>query len=309
MSVLAVLNQSKKIVGPAQVYLAQYPTGNCSGGTCTLTAGSPGLMTLVTPPTSGAVSIGATLNATGVTGPTTIASLASGVLNAPGSTYTLAGGSTILESTAEGFSCSGNPGYQGGTDALKITALKSLFFSDAATDADRVLIPNAWADLDATGVEINMKSNPVEFDPNNGSKYTMAYGPAACDVSWTFHDVDANHMIDMWSALSGDTFTTAPGASIGGRTTVLLGRQSAPLQVAIMIRYPSGVISPGGVNEYDYIIVPNATINPELKLKVDKKNAATAKVNPHAINEQSLQGTQPLAPFALISQNTAAATS
>ncbi len=227
MALLGVLAQSKKIVGPAQVFLVLYPSG----------------------------------------------------------------------------------GYTGASDALKVTNLKSLFFSDSATDACRVLIPSQWADLDATGVEIKMKSNPVEFDPNNGSKYTMAYGPAECDVSWTFHDADANHFIDMWSALTGDTFTTAPGASIGGRTSVLLGRQSVPIQVAIMIRYPIGIISPGGVSEYGYIILPNCTINPELQLKVDKKAAATCKVNPKVINEQTLQGSQPVAPFALISEVTAAATS
>lgn len=226
-TVLGVLNQSIKIVGPAQVYLVPYPVG----------------------------------------------------------------------------------GYTGASDALKVTALKALFFSDSATDACRVVTPSAWADLDATGVEVKMKSAPIEYDPNNGSKYTMAYGPAGCDASWTFHDADANHMIDMWSALSGDTFTTAPGASIGGRTSVLLGRQSVPLQVAIMIRYAANIISPTGVNEYNYILIPNATINPDLQVKIDKKNAASCKVNPHAINEASLQGTQPMAPFALISQVTAAATS
>jgi hypothetical protein len=227
MSVVGTLNQSFKIVGPAQVYLVAYPSG----------------------------------------------------------------------------------GYTGASDALKVTNLKSQFFSDAATDADRVLIPSPWADLDATGVDIEMKSTPIQFDPNNGSKYTMAYGPASCTVSFTFHDADANHMIDSFSALSSDTFTTSAGASIAGRKTVILGRQSAPLQVAMLIRYPSGIISPTGVNEYANIYIPNATLNPDFKLKIDKKSAVTCSVKAEVINEQTLQGTMPLAPFCLTDQVTAAATS
>ena len=305
MAVLGTFNQSKRIIGPAQVYLAAYPTGACSGGTITLTAGSPGVMTLVTPPTFGAVSLGSQLIATGVTGPTTISALASGVLNQAGSTYTLTGGSTILEGTAEAFTTSGTPGYQGGTDALRITALKSLFFADAATDADRVLIPSAYSDIDATGIEVKMKQNMIEYDPNMGVKYKLGNAPSEASITWNYKDADANKIIDAFSAITGDTVTTVAAANIAGRKTVLLGRQSTPLYVAILIRYPSEIMSAGGTPEFRNIYIPFASITPDWTIKIDKKSGAVCKVVANAICDMSLQGTQAMPPIAMADDVTA----
>jgi len=299
MAVLGTFNQSKRIAGPAQIYLVAYPTGSCSGGTCTLTAGSPGVMTLVTPPTFGAVSLGSQLTATGVTGPTTISALASGVLNQAGSTYTLTGGSTILESTAEAFTTSGTPGYQGGTDALRITALKSLFYADAATDADRVLIPSIYSDIDATGIEVKIKQNMSEYDSNIYGKMKLVNTPSEGSISWSYKDLDANKLIDAFSAISADTVTTVAATGIANRKSILLGRQSTPLYCALLIRYPSEIMSAGGTSEFRNIYFPFVSITPDASLKIDKKSAAVLKVTANAICDMSLIGSQALPPIAL----------
>lgn len=226
MAVLGTLNQSKKIIGPAQVYLAAYPTA----------------------------------------------------------------------------------GYVGATDALRVTNLKSLFFSDSATDACRTLIPSVYSDIDATGIEIKLKQGAIEYDPNMGSKYKASNAPSECTVSWSYKDLDANKLIDAFSAVAGDTFTTAAAAGVAGRKTIILGRQSVPLTVAMLIRYPSEIISAGGVPEFRNIYIPMATITPDWDIKLNKKSVATVKVTATAICDMSLIGSQPMPPIALTDDVTAPGT-
>jgi len=226
MAVLGSLNQSKRIVGPGQVYLVAYPAG----------------------------------------------------------------------------------GYTGGTDALRVTNLKSQFFSDSATDALRSVTPSVYSDISATGIEVKIKQNSVEFDPNMGSKYKLANSVSEATITWEYKDLDANKLIDAFSAITGDTFTTAAASSVAGRKSVLLGRQSAPLTVAILVRYPSEIISAGGVPEYRNIIAPMANITPDWTLKIDKKGATVCKVVATCIGDMSLIGTMPMPPILLTDDVTAAGT-
>lgn len=220
MSVLGSLNQSRVVAGPAQVYLAAYPTG----------------------------------------------------------------------------------GYTGSTDAAKVTALKALFYSDSATDACKTLIPSVYADLDASGVELKFKQTSIEYDPNLGGKYKAANGPAELAITWAFKDIDANKIIDAFSAVAGDAFTTTSGTGIAGRKTVMIGRQGAPLKVAILVRYPSAI-----AGEFENIYVPCAVMDPSWDLKLDKKNVAVAKVTANAITDMSLLGSAAMPPVALWDQVTSAA--
>ena len=226
MAVLGVLNQSRVIAGPAQVYLAAYPVG----------------------------------------------------------------------------------GYVGATDAIKVTALKALFFSDSATDACRVLIPTAYSELDASGVNLKFKQPPIKFSPNLGGDYKAANGPSELTVEWTFKDVDANKIIDAFSAVAGDAFTTVAGIGIGGRKTVMIGRQGIPLKLAMLIRYPSTIISAAGVVEFENIYVPMVNMEPNWDVKLDRKNVAVVKVLATAITDLSLMGSQPLPPIALWDSVTAPGT-
>lgn len=194
-------------------------------------------------------------------------------------------------------------GYTGASDAAKVTALKALFFSDSATDACKTLIPSAYCELDASGVDLKFKQNPIEFDPNVGGKYKAANGPTELAVSWAFKDVDANKIIDAFSAIAGDTFTTSASTGVAGRKTVMIGRQGAPLKVAILIRVPSNAF-PG---EFEHIYVPMATLAPDWEIKLDKKSVAVCKLTANAINDMSLQGSQAIPPVALWDQVTAAA--
>ena len=189
-------------------------------------------------------------------------------------------------------------GYTGTTDAQKVTSLKALFYSDSATDACKVLIPSAYSDLEASGVELKFKQADISYDPNLGGKYKAASGPAELAVTWSFKDIDANKIIDAFSALAGDTFTTTAGVGIAGRKTVMLGRQGAPLKVAILVRYPSSSIA----GEFENIYVPMATLDPSWDIKLDKKSVAVCKLTANAINDMSLIGSQSMPPVALWDQ-------
>jgi len=197
-------------------------------------------------------------------------------------------------------------GYTGGTDALKVTALKALFFSDSATDACRVLIPSIYSDIDASGIEVKLKQGSVEFDPNAGSKYKTSNAPSEVTVTWAYKDLDANKIIDAFSAVAGDTFTTAAAAGVAGRKTVILGRQSAPLYCAILIRYPSEIVSAGGVAEFRNIYIPYATVTPDWTIKIDKKSVSVCKVAATGICDWSLVGTAAMPPVALADDVTTA---
>lgn len=199
-------------------------------------------------------------------------------------------------------------GYTGGTDALKVTNLKSLFFSDSATDACRVLIPSVYADLDATGIELKFKQAPIKFSPNMGGDYKAANGPSELTVSWAFKDVDANKILDAFSAIAGDAFTTVAAAGVAGRKTIMIGRQGVPLKVAMLIRYPSTIQSASAVQEFENIYVPMANMEPNWDVKLDRKNVAVVKMTANAITDMSLIGTQAMPPIALWDQVTAPGT-
>lgn len=199
-------------------------------------------------------------------------------------------------------------GYTGGTDALKVTNLKSLFYSDSTTDACRVLIPSVYSELDASGIELKFKQAPIKFSPNMGGDYKAANGPSELTVSWAFKDVDANKIIDAFSAIAGDTFTTVAAVGVGARKTVMIGRQGVPLKLAMLIRYPSVIQSAGGVQEYENIYVPMVNMEPAWDVKLDRKNVAVVKVTASAITDMSLIGAQAMPPIALWDQVTAPGT-
>lgn len=199
-------------------------------------------------------------------------------------------------------------GYTGATDEDRIKAVKALFFTDAASDACRVLKVSPYSDLDATGVECKVKQDSIEFDPNLGAKYKLANGPIEASFTWSFKDLDANKLIDMFSAVADDTFTTEAGPTIAGRKTVILGRNSQPLFVAVLLRYPSEKQSPGGVQEFRNVYLPFASITPDWTLKIDKKSAAVCKVTATAIGDMSLIGGGAYPPSILMDDVTDAAT-
>ena len=156
--------------------------------------------------------------------------------------------------------------------------------------------------VDASGIELKFKQNPIEFEGNAGGKYKAMNGPSELQVSWAFKDIDANKIIDAFSAVAGDVFSTTAGTGIAGRKTVMVGRQGAPLKVAILVRYPSVI-----AGEFEHIYVPCATMDPAWDIKLDKKSVAVAKVTASAITDMSLMGTQAMPPIALWDQVTVAA--
>jgi hypothetical protein len=193
-------------------------------------------------------------------------------------------------------------GYTGADDTAKMKTLKALFFSDSATDACKVVTASIYSDIDASGVDVKIKQAPIEYDPNAGSKYKAANGPSECTVTWSFKDLDANKLVDAFSAVAGDIITTTAGSGIAGRKTVYVGRQGTALEVAIMIRFPSEY-----AGEFRHIFIPYATMSPDWEIKLDKKSLAVVKCVATAICDWSLLGSNAIPPVALIDEVTAAA--
>lgn len=199
-------------------------------------------------------------------------------------------------------------GYTGGTDALRITNVYSQFFSDSGTGALRILIPSAYSDIEANGIDIDLAQSEISYDPNMGSKYKLGNGPSSCTIKWKYKDIEANKILDAFSCLTGDMSTTTAAVGVAGRKSILVGRQSAPLLVAVLVRYPTATTSAGSILEFQNIILPMATMTPQWKLKVDKKSAATAEVTVTGICDMTLIGTQAMPPVALVDDITAAGT-
>lgn len=192
-------------------------------------------------------------------------------------------------------------GYTGASEALKITALKTLFF--AGGDSSTTPTPSVYADLDASGVEVKIKTDEVKFSPNAGGDYKAANGPTTATVTFTYKDMDASHIMDAFSCVSGDLTTVAAASGVAGKKTVVIGRAGTPLKVAILIRYPSSIVA----GAFDHIYVPMATISPDWTLKLDKKNVSVCKLQADSINDWSLVGSFALPPAVLVEEVTAAA--
>lgn len=201
-------------------------------------------------------------------------------------------------------------GYTGASDAAKVTQLKGLFYSDATTDACRVLTASPYSNISAKGVEVELKQAAQEYDPNMGGKYKVGNQPSEGSVSWEFADIDANKLMDVFSALTADVFTTVAGSGVAGRKTVMLGRQNAPLYVALCVRFADGTVSPTGVSEFRNIYVPFGVIEgSDVKLTIDKKGPSVLKIKVTAICDMTLQGSQAMPPVMLTDDITGAATS
>ena len=199
-------------------------------------------------------------------------------------------------------------GYTGATDALRMTNILSQFFSDSATGACRALVPSVYSEIDAKGVEVTLKQAKLEFDSQNG-KYPTGNAPTEASVSWSFKDIDAAKLCDIFSAITGDTISTAAAAGVAGRKIIFGGRQSTCNTFALMVRYVSEIATPQGGSEYRHFFLPFAAIQADVKLVIDKKGPSVIKVTAMGIPDYSLQGGQPWPPTFLTDDVIAAAIS
>lgn len=158
---------------------------------------------------------------------------------------------------------------------LRLLEFYKYFYDDPA--ARKVLKAGAkpYASVDTDGVTSKTKANPIEVDPNSGSKHTIGFADFESSIEFPILDFDAAHFADLIGARAEDKVSTAAASGVAGRLSVLFGAQKTPTRVVALLRMPS-VLVPG---EYDHKIIFRAAMSVDAEEKFQKSKATSVKVS------------------------------
>ncbi len=161
------------------------------------------------------------------------------------------------------------------TFASTIDGYYGLFYTDAA--GKKVLKGgiNPYANLNANGLALKVKPATVEFDYNNAPKTTMLAGIDSASVDFEFYDADTAHLKDVFGIGAADLLSISAVSGKAGRKIAGIGANANYNNVVALYRMQS-VLVPG---EYDHFLFPLASFNPEIDVKLSKKDAFTIKVS------------------------------
>lgn len=157
---------------------------------------------------------------------------------------------------------------------LRLKALYELFYTDGLIRNGLKAGVSPWANVEASGITVKTKGNPVEVDPNSGAKHVIGYADFEQSIDFSIIDADVAHLADVTSARSQDRIATAAATGTAGRDTLLLGGVKTPQLVVALLRMPS-VLVPG---EYDNRLAFRAAFTLESEEKFSKKDAVVVKV-------------------------------
>ena len=157
---------------------------------------------------------------------------------------------------------------------LRLIEVYKLFYADGTARKALKAGVKPYANIDADGVSSKVKANPVEVDPNSGSKHTIGYSDFETSIEFPILDLDVAHWSDILGARAEDLVSTAAATGVAGRSTVLFGAQKVPTKVVALLRMPS-VLVPG---EYDNKLFFRAAMTVDAEEKFQKKNATNAKI-------------------------------
>ena len=281
----ATINQSFVRTGAGQFFLQPYPVNLAQNVVGISAITLPGATCVTGQPlvfTGGTVLNGnpATGYAVGLAGV-----LVGVVITNPG-TYTLAPtGITVTGSTGTAVPLMGNPAFGPLRDTIPSAAPGFAdyiegFFQEYYTDpkARKVLRSDAqgipWGNLDANGLSVKIKQNPVEFDANNAPKVPIGIQDTSVTAEITFADVDPNHLADVLSATLNQKVTIAPSVGKAGRMSVSIGGSNILNNYTGMYRMAS-VLYPG---EFDHYLFLRPVIIVDTDLKLSKKDTVTCKI-------------------------------
>jgi hypothetical protein len=158
---------------------------------------------------------------------------------------------------------------------LRLAEYYKYFYADAAARKALKAGVVPYAAIDTDGVTSKVKANPIEVDPNSGSKHTIGFSDFESSIEFPILDSDAAHFADLFGARAEDKVSTAAAAGVAGRLSVLFGAQKMPTKVVALLRMPS-VLVPG---EYDNKIFFRAAMTLDAEEKFQKKNATNVKVS------------------------------
>lgn len=158
--------------------------------------------------------------------------------------------------------------------AAQIEVFYTLFYAAPITARWVLNSINPWASLNADGFKAKLKQVPIEYDPNDGPKYTIGYQHLEATAEVTISDLSVDKLAEAMSAAALAMVTTAPGTAIAGRKTIGLGGESVPTLYTAMYRYPSKKVA----NEFDHVLIPFCTFEVDTDYELSKKAVRAAKL-------------------------------
>jgi hypothetical protein len=127
----------------------------------------------------------------------------------------------------------------------------------------------------SAGLSLKIKSGSVEFEPNNSPKQKLGTGVEDATGEFSFYDADPAHLAFLFGVDSTQLLDIAPGTGKAGRMIAAMaaGVANSNSCFTVMFRMPSVLIP----SEYDHVLIPCCRINPELDLKLSRKDKVEAK--------------------------------
>lgn len=174
-------------------------------------------------------------------------------------------------------------GYTGATLTDKIENVYELFYSDGTARKALKAGTYVWGNINEGGVALKFKGNTVENDTMLGSKHPVGYSSFSAELEGSINDVDANHMKDIISALSGSVLTTTAATGIAGRTTIMIGGQQALKKYALLLRS----VNPSITGEFDNYLFPRVVMDLDSDLKFEKGKVLELKFKITALYDQT----------------------
>ncbi len=165
-------------------------------------------------------------------------------------------------------------GVAANDNPLRLIEYYKLFYSDGSARKALKAGVVPYANIDGEGVTVKTKANPIEVDPNSGSKHTIGYADFESSIEFPILDGDADHWKDIIGARAEDIISTAAASGVAGRKTVLWGAQKMPLRVVALLRMPS-ILVPG---EYDNRLYFRNVMTLDADEKFNKKSAVNMKI-------------------------------
>lgn len=156
--------------------------------------------------------------------------------------------------------------------AAKIVTLFGLFY--AAGDQRLTPLTNAWCSLNADGFKAKLKQEPVDYEPNDGAPFTVAFQHLDATAECLISDLSADKLAEVLNVTTNALITTAATVPNAARKTVAMGGEAYPIRYSAMYRYPSKKV-PG---EFDHVLIPFCTFQVDTDYELSKKAVRGAKL-------------------------------
>ena len=161
------------------------------------------------------------------------------------------------------------------TAASTVDGYYALFYGSSGKAAKKTLdtgkVP--WCNLTSAGMTLKIKPSTVEFDPNNGPKKKLVTGIDEAAAEFEFYDVNPAHLVDLFGGSAADLIAVVAAAGTAGRKIAVIGPNASNALLTAMYRIPD----PALTGEFWHWVLPAGNPIFDLELKLNKKDALSAK--------------------------------